>query len=156
MTTEETNQATSRRRVVAATARRVKRTVTSPFHRSHRPSLPTPAAPAFVGPDGRSYWLLESGDGVAVLVSQAGLRPEMFDLVLSEGADGRLDATAVRIGDPTAERAETGNEVVRADEARATAVGADDPAVEPTRSADEIDRAAGGDTDADNATPSAA
>lgn len=102
MTTEDTNDSRPRRQRVSAAIGRVKRTVTGPLHRSPRPSLPTPAAQAFVGPDGRSYWLLARGQNVAVLVDEPGVRPEVFDLPVSVDDQGRLQATADRADEPAA------------------------------------------------------
>ena len=102
MTTEDTNDSRPRRQRVSAALGRVKRTVTGPLHRRPRPSLPTPAAPAFVGPDGRSYWLLARGQSVAVLVDEPGARPEVFDLPVSVDDQGRLQATADRADEPAA------------------------------------------------------
>ena len=116
MTTEDNNETMSRRHRVSTTARRVKRTLTAPLHRKPRPSLPTPAAPAFVGLDGRSYWLLQHGASVALLIDEPGRRPEVFDVEVSLDDEHRLEATVNRAGDkaPDASAAEPEDNVAPA------------------------------------------
>lgn len=100
----EVTSSTGRRMVrrAASTARRVARTIKSPLRRTRRPSMPT--APAFVGPDGSLFWVLEKGNDLAVLVENrhghalvdlAGAQDQRPDVVVSE-----VEATAATGAEP--------------------------------------------------------
>lgn len=105
----EVTSSTDRRLVrrAASTARRVARTITSPLRRTRRPSMPT--APAFVGPDGSLFWVLEKGNDIAVLfenrhghalVDVASAQDQRPDVVVSE-----VEATAATAAEPVAHEA---------------------------------------------------